>query len=62
MDENINTNGKVSMNKVGRRLGKFIDEAFDVNGKHKNDMVATPSKKSCRFCEFKGTEYCKWGI
>ena len=58
----VPASGKVSMNKVGRRLGKFIDEAFDVNGKHKNDMVATPSKKACRFCEFRKTEYCDKGI
>ena len=28
----------------------------------KNDMIASPSKKACKWCEFKGTEYCKWGI
>ena len=58
----VPASGKPSMNKVNNRLLKFMDEAFDKNGEYKNDMVATPSKKSCRFCEFKGTEYCKWGI
>ena len=26
------------------------------------DMIATPNKKACKFCEFKGTEHCKWGV
>jgi len=53
--------GKPSMNKVNTKLIKFIDEAFDGEGEYKDDMVATPSKKACRWCEFKGTEYCGWG-
>ena len=54
--------GKISMNRVGQRLGKFIDEAFDKEGKHRSNMIATPSKKSCRFCEFNKTEHCSVGI
>ena len=54
--------GKPSMNKVANRLDIFLNEAFTENGKHKNNMVATPSKKSCRFCEFRKTEYCDKGI
>ena len=54
--------GTVSMNKVAKKLSNFINEAFDGEGKHKNNMIATPSKKSCRFCEFKNTEYCNEGI
>ena len=50
------------MNKVNNRLYKFIDEAFTEEGEKKNDMVATPSKKACRFCEFRKTEYCDKGI
>jgi len=53
--------GKPSMNKVNTKLIKFIDEAFDGEGEYKDDMVATPNKKACRWCEFKGTEYCGWG-
>ncbi|MBC8427918.1 MAG: PD-(D/E)XK nuclease family protein [Candidatus Pelagibacter sp.] len=53
--------GKPSMNKVNVKLIKFIGEAFDGAGEHKNDMVATPSKKACKWCEFKGTEHCEWG-
>ena len=54
--------GTVSMNKVGRRLDTFLNEAFTDIGEHKNDMIATPSKKACRFCEFNQTEYCSKGI
>ena len=54
--------GTVSMNKVARRLDLFLDEAFTDIGGHKNDMIATPSKKACRFCEFNQTEYCSEGI
>ena len=55
--------GKPSMNKVIKRLDIFIDEAFDKKGEYKIDLIqATPSKKVCRFCEFKGTEYCKYGV
>ena len=54
--------GKPSMNKVSNRLNTFLNEAFAENGKHKNDMVATPSKKACRFCEFNQTEYCNQGV
>ena len=50
------------MNRVSKGLNTFLNEAFTESGKHKNDMIATPSKKSCRFCEFKNTEYCSYGI
>ena len=54
--------GTVSMNKVNKGLNLFLENAFDDEGKHKNDMVATPSKKACKFCEFKNTEHCNYGI
>lgn len=55
--------GTVSMNKVAKRLNTFVDLAFDENGeKTSENIVATPSKKSCRWCEFKGTEYCDKGV
>ena len=54
--------GTVSMNKVNKGLNLFLENAFDDKGEYKNDMVATPSKKACKFCEFKNTEYCKYGI
>ena len=54
--------GTVSMNKVNKKLLEFVDKAFDDEGEHKDDMIATPSKKACRFCEFKNTEHCSQGI
>ncbi len=54
--------GKPSMNKVSNRLNIFLNEAFTDEGKYKNDMVATPSKKACRFCEFNQTEHCNEGV
>ena len=58
----VPASGKPSMNKVNGRMLKFINEAFTEDGEKKDDMVATPSKKACKWCEFKWTEYCKWGI
>ena len=58
----VPASGKPSMNKVNGRLLKFINEAFTEDGEKKDDMLATPSKKACKWCEFKWTEYCKWGI
>ena len=37
----------------------FLNDAFTDKGEYKNDMVATPSKKACRFCEFNQTEHCQ---
>ena len=50
------------MNKVNTRLLKFVNEAFTEDGDKKHDMKATPSKKSCKWCEFRKTEYCPEGI
>ena len=58
----VPASGKPSMNKVGRRLDTFLNEAFTEDGERRNDMVATPSKKACRFCEFNQTEYCDRGV
>ena len=53
--------GKPSMNKVAVKLNKFLDEAFTEDGEKKNDMIPTPSKKACKWCEFNQTEYCGVG-
>ena len=58
----VPASGKPSMNKVNMRLLKFVNEAFTEDGKRKDDMKATPNKKACKWCEFKGTEHCKWGV
>jgi len=55
--------GTVSMNKVAKRLNTFLDLAFDDEGnKISENIIPTPSKKSCRWCEFKNTEYCSVGV
>ncbi len=55
--------GTVSMNKVAKRLDLFLELAFDENGERSSkDIIATPSKKACRFCEFNQTEYCNQGV
>jgi len=58
----VPASGKPSMNKVMGGLDLFLENAFTNNGEHKTDMIATPSKKSCRFCEFNQTEYCDKGV
>jgi len=59
----VPASGTVSMNKVAKKLTKFIDEAFNEDGTHtKNELSPTPSKKACKWCEFKKTEYCDVGV
>ncbi len=58
----VPASGKPSMNKVNNRLNIFLNEAFTEDGERKNDMVATPSKKACKWCEFRKTEHCGVGI
>ena len=59
----IPASGTVSMNKVAKKLTKFIDEAFNEDGTHtKNELPPTPSKKACKWCEFKKTDYCSEGV
>ena len=59
----IPASGTVSMNKVAKKLTKFIDEAFNEDGTHtKNELPPTPSKKACKWCEFKKTEFCDAGV
>ena len=59
----IPASGTVSMNKVAKKLTKFINEAFNEDGTHtKNELPPTPSKKACKWCEFKKTEHCEVGV
>ena len=59
----IPASGTVSMNKVAKKLTKFINEAFNEDGTHtKNELPPTPSKKACKWCEFKKTEFCNVGV
>ncbi len=55
--------GTVSMNKVAKRLDTFLDLAFDDKGERiAENIIPTPSKKACKWCEFNQTEYCKVGV
>ena len=57
------SSGKISMNRVGKRLGHFIDTAFNDDGSHNIEkLFPEPSKKACRFCEFNQTEHCNVGV
>ena len=55
--------GTVSMNKVAKRLDTFLDLAFDDEGNRiSENIIPTPSKKACKWCEFNQTEYCDVGV
>ena len=57
------SSGTVSMNKVAKRLDTFLDLAFDDNGEQiTENIIATPSKKACKWCEFRKTEHCSVGV
>ena len=59
----VPASGKPSMNKVAKRLDLFLENAFTDKGEHKTDKIfALPSKKACRWCEFRKTEHCSEGI
>ena len=55
--------GTVSMNKVAKRLNTFLDLAFDDTGERiSENIIPTPSKKACKWCEFNQTDYCSVGV
>ena len=59
----VPASGTPSMNKMKRSLETFVNNAFDEEGGYKTDkLFATPSKKACRWCEFRKTEYCEEGV
>ncbi len=59
----VPASGKPSMNKVIKGLDLFLDVAFDDEGKHNTEKIfALPSKKACKWCEFRKTEYCSEGV
>ena len=59
----VPASGKPSMNKVIKGLDLYLDVAFDDEGKHNTDKIfALPSKKACKWCEFRKTEYCSEGV
>jgi hypothetical protein len=59
----VPASGTPSMNKVMSGLNLFLENAFDDEGKYKIDKIfALPSKKACKWCEFRKTEHCSEGI
>jgi hypothetical protein len=51
------------MNKVLDSLNFFIDKAFTDEGQRTSEnIIATPSKKACKWCEFRKTEHCSVGV
>jgi RecB family exonuclease len=58
----LDINGSVSVNKAVQSMTEFVAGSFDPQGNHIADQMATPSKKSCRYCEFKRTEHCAEGV
>ena len=55
--------GTVSMNKVAKRLNAFLDLAFNDEGNRiSENIIPTPSKKACKWCEFNQTDYCSVGV
>jgi len=59
----VPASGKPSMNKVINGLNLFLDVAFDDEGNHNTDKIfALPSKKACKWCEFRKTEHCSEGV
>ena len=41
----------------------YLDLAFDDKGERiSENIIPTPSKKACKWCEFNQTEYCKVGM
>ena len=55
--------GTVSMNKLAVKLKTFMDDAFDEEGNRiDKDYKTNASKKTCKWCEFRKTEYCSEGV
>lgn len=55
-------NGKVSINRVTKELDSFINSSFDESGDYISEHTPTPSKKNCKWCEFRKTKYCRVGV
>ena len=59
----VPANGSVSLNRARTMLDRFVDNTFDNKGKFiVENLKATPSKKSCRYCEFLNTPDCTEGV
>jgi len=57
----VPASGTPSMKTMQRSLENFVSNAFTDTGEKRTDMAATPSKKACKWCEFRKTEHCSEG-
>lgn len=63
IQEFVPPSGKIKRGQATNALSKFIDDAFDKEGKYVDkDYEQRPSKSNCMFCNYKGTEHCKVGF
>lgn len=63
VQEFIPASGKIKRGQAMNNLNKFIQDAFDQEGKYREkEYEYTPSKMNCMFCEFKNTEHCKVAV
>lgn len=63
IQEFIPPSGKIKRGQAMNSLTKFIEDAFDDQGKYIiKGYEQRPSKMNCMFCEFKQTQYCRAGV
>lgn len=63
IQEFIPPSGKIKRGQATNALSKFIEDAFDKEGKYVDkDYEQRPSKSNCMFCNYRGTEHCKVGF
>ena len=51
--------GKVSINRIEKNFKEFIKNSFNPDGSYNTSATYTKNKTACRFCPFKGTDFCK---
>jgi hypothetical protein len=55
--------GKIKLSKATKAVTDFIEEAFNENGKHKdNHYAVNPSRDNCLYCPFNKKEFCDKGV
>lgn len=63
IQEFVPPSGKIKRGQATNALFKFIEDAFDKEGRYiDKDYEQRPSKSNCMFCNYKGTEHCEVGF
>lgn len=63
VQEFVPPSGKIKRGQATNALTKFIQDAFDDQGKYiEKDYDQVPSRSNCMFCEFRQTEHCRAGV